>query len=59
MLYTDTDSLIYDVKSDDIYKFMGDNIEKFDTSDYPDQNIYQFSRVNKKIPDLMKDEFCF
>lgn len=56
MLYTDTDSFILDVKTDCFYEDMKMNIRAFDTSDYPENNIYNMPRENKKVPGLFKDE---
>jgi hypothetical protein len=36
LLFTDTDSLCYEIKTDDFYKDIADIVEtKFDTSEYP------------------------
>lgn len=56
MAYTDTDSFVLHVKTDDFYDDMKQNLEYYDTSDYPKDNIYQLPRVNKKVPGLFKDE---
>lgn len=52
----DTDSLILWFKVPDIYETMKENLERFDTSDYPLNNIYDMPRVNKKVIGLMKNE---
>lgn len=56
VVYTDTDSFILNIETADFYKEMRDNIDKFDTSDYPWPNVYGIERKNKKIPGLFKDE---
>jgi hypothetical protein len=55
LCFTDTDSLLYDVKTDDIYKDMLERKELYDFSDYP-TNHPNFSVENKKVLGKMKDE---
>lgn len=56
MAYTDTDSFVMQIFTDDFYQDMKQNLEYYDTSEYPENNIYQIPRVNKKVPGLFKDE---
>jgi len=55
LLFTDTDSLCYQITTPDLYNDMGSMSEHFDTSDYPaDHALY--STANKKVVGKMKDE---
>jgi hypothetical protein len=55
LLFTDTDSLLYAIKTQDIYDDMLKDISLFDTSNYPvDDPLY--SNVNKMVIGKMKDE---
>ncbi|XP_044005500.1 uncharacterized protein LOC122850414 [Aphidius gifuensis] len=56
LLYMDTDALAYLFTVPDIYECMKKNLEKFDTADYPENNIYNMPLVNKRKIGVMKDE---
>ena len=56
LCYTDTDSLLYNIYTEDVYKDIRDNIDHFDTSNFKTQNIYNIPQVNTKVPGLFKDE---
>ena len=58
LLFTDTDSLMYQIYTDDFYKDIYHDIEtKFDTSDYPpDHPSGILTGVNKKVIGTFKDE---
>ena len=56
IMYTDTDSLVYNVECENVYETMKRDIARFDTSDYPMDNAYGMPLANKKVPGLMKDE---
>ena len=57
LLYQDTDSLTYEIETDDIYKDMSENgfKEYFDFSDYP-KNHPLYDETNKKVIGKFKDE---
>ena len=55
LLFTDTDSLCYEIETDDIYGDMYENRDLFDTSDY-NKDHFLFSTENKKVIGKMKDE---
>ena len=56
LLYTDTDSLIYEIRNVNIYENMKADIDKFDTSDYAEENPFGMPLKNKKVIGIMKDE---
>ena len=62
LVMTDTDSLIYEIKTDDFYNDIAEDVEsKFDTSefkkDHPAINDFGFKvGVNKKVIGMFKDE---
>ncbi|XP_031619421.1 uncharacterized protein LOC116338364, partial [Contarinia nasturtii] len=56
LMYTDTDSFIYEIKTDCFYEDMKKNLDRYDTSDYPVNNLFNIPQKNKKIPGLFKDE---
>ena len=58
LLFTDTDSLLYLIHTDDFYKHISKDIKrKFDTSDYPESHPSGIlTGVNKKVIGMFKDE---
>lgn len=55
MLMTDTDSFVYQIKTENVYEDMRQHLDWFDTSNYPSHNRL-FSTENKKRLGKMKDE---
>ena len=54
--YMDTDSLIYDIETDDFYKDIAEDVkDRFDTSGYNPNRPLPVG-LNKKVIGLMKDE---
>ena len=58
LLFTDTDSLMYEIETEDFYKdIAGDVKDRFDTSDYPESHPSGIpTGENKKVLGMMKDE---
>ena len=58
LLFSDTDSLMYEIQTEDFYKdISGDVKDRFDTSDYPENHPSGIPTViNKKVLGKMKDE---
>ena len=58
LLFTDTDSLMYEITTDDFYKDISKDISsKFHTSDYPpDHESGILTGANKKVIGMFKDE---
>ena len=55
LLFTDTDSLTYEIEAEDVYQDFWNDKEKFDNSDYHESSPY-FDKTNKKIIGKFKDE---
>ena len=56
LLYMDTDSLVYNIKTEDFYKDIAEDVEtRFDTSGYELDRPLLIGK-NKKVISLMKDE---
>ena len=55
LLFTDTDSLTYNIEAEDVYQDFWNDKEKFDNSEYPVDSQY-FDKTNKKVIGKFKDE---
>ena len=56
LLFIDTDSLAYEVKSEDIYKEFYKWKDLFDFSNYSKDSIF-YDDTNKKVIGIMKNEY--
>ena len=57
LLFTDTDSLCYEIETDDFFADIADDVEKmFDTSNFDSNHPSGIHGKNKKVPGMMKDE---
>jgi hypothetical protein len=58
LLFTDTDSLAYHIKTEDFYADIASDVDqRFDTSDYPKDHPSGIKAgVNKKVVGMFKDE---
>ena len=58
LLFTDTDSLMYEIQTEDFYKDISKGVkDRFDTSDYPPNHSSGIpSGFNKKVIGMFKDE---
>ena len=58
LLFTDTDSLMYEIRAEDFYEdIKGDVKDRFDTSDYPSNHPSGIpTGCNKKVLGMFKDE---
>ena len=58
LLFTDTDSFLYEIETEDFYKdIAGDVRDRFDTSDYPEGHPSGIpTGINKKVLGMFKDE---
>ena len=55
LLYTDTDSLLLEIQTEDVYRDMGQHAGLYDTSEYPREHPLH-SVENKKVVGKMTDE---
>ena len=55
LLFTDTDSLTYEIEADDVYQDFWKDKHLFDNSDYPKNSLF-FNDTNKKVIGKFKDE---
>ena len=57
LLFTDTDSLCYEIETEDFFEDISNDVEKgFDTSNFPKDHPSGIQGKNKKVPGMMKDE---
>ena len=55
LLFTDTDSLTYEIEAEDVYQDFRNDKNRFDNSDYSESSPY-YDKTNKKVIGKFKDE---
>ena len=55
LLFTDPDSLTYEIKTSDVYQAFWNDRNKFDNSDYSENSPF-YDKINKKVIGKVKDE---
>ena len=56
LIYTDRDSLILDIQTEEVYRDMREDWRLYDKNNYP-KDYPLFSPINKKVLGKMKDEW--
>ena len=56
MMKTDTDSFLYYIKTDDLYKDMANHMDEFDLSEYPRDNSEYFKELIVYIEKTIKNK---
>ena len=56
LLFTDTDSLVYEIKNKNVYEQCFKHKDLYDFTEYPKDSVY-YDTSNKKVLGKMKDEF--
>ena len=57
LLFTDTDSLTYEIETEDVYKAFWNDKDLFDNSDYLENSPY-YCNANKKVVGKFNNEAC-
>ena len=57
LLFTNMDSLTYEIEAEDVYKDFWNDKDMFDNSDYSENSPY-YCNANKKVIGKFKDEAC-
>lgn len=57
VLYSNSDSLIYELHQYPYPAMKRNCYQRFDTSDYPPDHIWEILQVNKKVLGRMSDEY--
>ena len=57
LLFMDTDSLTYEIETNDAYNDFWTDKDAFDNSDYPESSPY-YCNTSKKVIGKFKDEAC-